>query len=246
MIKSCPKCQSDTERNAKGDCKPCAKVRDAAYYAANPEKIKVAKAAYYASNPEKARASRAALHLASPGKRKAYNAAYRAANPEKVRACSAAYRAANPEKAKESYSAWKAANPEGSKKRYADNPEKQRAYAVAYRAANPEKVKAGQAAWYAAHSGAWRVHNQNRRARKLENGGTLSKGLSAKLFKLQKGKCPCCKQPLGDDFHLDHIEPIARGGSNTDNNIQLLRAGCNLQKSAKDPIQFMQQRGFLL
>jgi len=53
-------------------------------------------------------------------------------------------------------------------------------------------------------------------------------------------------QPLGDDFHMDHIMPIALGGSNTDDNMQLLRKECNLQKQAKHPIDFMQSRGLLL
>ena len=209
MIKFCKKCQSDTERNAKGDCKPCAKAYKAALHLANPEKRKAYKASRYAANPEKFKAGAAAIARA-----------YYAANSGKNRARAVAWRLANPIRS--------------------------RAAAVSYRAANPEKKKAYNAAWRAANPEARRIYRQNRRARKLENGGNLSRGLSAKLFKLQKGKCPCCKQPLGDDFHLDHIEPIARGGSNTDNNIQLLRAGCNLSKSAKDPVQFMQQRGFLI
>ena len=86
----------------------------------------------------------------------------------------------------------------------------------------------------------------NRRARVRETGGKLSSDLADKLFKLQKGKCPCCAQPLGDDYHLDHKMPIALGGSNTDGNMQLLRAVCNLQKAKKHPIDFMQIRGFLL
>jgi 5-methylcytosine-specific restriction endonuclease McrA len=45
---------------------------------------------------------------------------------------------------------------------------------------------------------------------------------------------------------MDHIIPLALGGTNTDDNIQLLRAKCNKQKGAKHPIDFMQQRGFLL
>jgi len=36
------------------------------------------------------------------------------------------------------------------------------------------------------------------------------------------------------------------GGSNTDDNMQLLRKLCNLQKHAKHPVDFMQERGFLL
>lgn len=90
------------------------------------------------------------------------------------------------------------------------------------------------------------LNEQNRRARKLKNGGTLSNGLKSRLFELQKGKCACCGEPLGNDYHMDHIMPIARGGSNEDWNIQLLRRDCNISKNAKHPIDFMQSRGFLL
>jgi hypothetical protein len=220
MIKFCKKCQSDTERNAKGDCKPCAKASNAAYRAANPEKIKARQSAWCALNASRLKAGRSARY---------------AANLEKVRASNAAWYAANPERAKRVNSAWAA-----------NNSERIRAAKASWKAANPEKVKAGKARHYSANPGAWRIYNQNRRSRKLENGGNLSQGLSAKLFKLQKGKCPCCNKPLGEDFHLDHVMPLARGGSNTDSNIQLLRASCNLSKSAKDPVQFMQQRGFLI
>ena len=77
-------------------------------------------------------------------------------------------------------------------------------------------------------------------------GGVLTLGLSLRLFQLQKGKCACCKKPLGSNYHMDHIMPLALGGTNTNDNIQLLRARCNLQKQAKHPVDFMQQRGYLL
>ena len=150
-------------------------------------------------------------------------------------AATTAWRTANPEWAKASNAAWMAANPELCKK-----------YGAKWYAKNYEVRKLSQAAWAKANPEARRNYNHNRRARRLESGGTLSKDLSAQLFKLQKGKCPCCKQPLGDNYHLDHIVPIALGGSNTDDNIQLLRATCNHQKHAKHPIDFMQQKGFLL
>jgi 5-methylcytosine-specific restriction endonuclease McrA len=140
----------------------------------------------------------------------------------------------------------------------ASNPQ----YYAAYRAANSDKVRDNQAAWYAANSDneatraaayraahieKYRIYSQNRRARKRESGGKLSPGLSAKLFKLQKGKCACgCKQQLGNNYHLDHIMPLALGGTNTDDNMQLLRQRCNNQKHTKHPIDFMQQRGFLI
>ena len=115
-----------------------------------------------------------------------------------------------------------------------------------WRLKNIDSIKIKQAAWQAANPEACRINRQNRRARQNEPMGILSHGLSEKLFRLQKGMCPCCSQPLGDNFHLDHIVPLALGGSHADGNIQLLRARCNLQKHAKDPIDFMQSRGFLL
>lgn len=91
------------------------------------------------------------------------------------------------------------------------------------------------------------IHQANRIARQKMSAGDLSKGLFDKLMILQKGKCACCRADLKKvKTHLDHIMPIAKGGSNTDNNIQLLCQPCNNRKSAKHPIDFMQSRGFLL
>lgn len=49
-----------------------------------------------------------------------------------------------------------------------------------------------------------------------------------------------------DGYHVDHIQPLALGGSNDKTNLQLLCPTCNTKKSAKHPIDFMQSRGLLL
>lgn len=145
---------------------------------------------------------------------------------------------------------WLAANALAIKEQKAERKitAKARSLAAAkkWNAANPDKVKERVRAWQKANPEACRIIRQNRRTRKLENGGKLSMGLMSKLFKLQKGKCACCLKPLGDKYHMDHIMPLALGGSNTDDNIQLLRQRCNHQKHAKHPIDFMRERGFLL
>lgn len=148
---------------------------------------------------------------------------------------------------------YRATYPERVAARRARNQPHQKAHYAAHReewaaryAANREKRKASCAAYYAANPETFRALKHNRRARKLAVGGKLSKDIEIKLFALQRGKCACCKRPLGDDYHLDHIMPLALGGTNTDDNIQLLRQRCNNQKHAKHPIDFMQQRGFLL
>lgn len=181
---------------------------------------------------------------------KAYDTAYRAANHEKVKAASAVWRLANRDKARARTAAWAASNTERKKATnavwYASNVERRKATNAVWFKANTERTKATTAAWGKANRELKRIHWQNREAKKRANGGILSKGLSAKLFKLQHGKCACCGLPLGGNFHLDHILPIALGGVNADSNIQLLRSTCNQQKSAKHPIDFMQSRGFLL
>ena len=147
----------------------------------------------------------------------------------------AAQHAANPEKAKARNVKWKAANP-GRMKELQDR----------WNAENPGRVKATTAAWAKDHPEARRICEQNRRARKHANGGLLSAGLADKLLKLQRGKCACCRVSIADGSHLDHRIPLALGGPNEDWNMQLLCAPCNLSKGAKHPVDFMQQRGFLL
>lgn len=115
-----------------------------------------------------------------------------------------------------------------------------------YYGANKEKCRELNSAWQKNNPEYCRIRVHNRRSKENLNGEKLSKGLTQRLFKSQRGLCPCCGLALGDDYHLDHIMPIALGGKNEDNNIQLLRAICNLRKNAKHPITYMQGCGFLL
>jgi hypothetical protein len=195
-------------------------------------------------------------------------------NPDKAAKLDASRRARllakyyeNPEVARQKVQAWREVNKEkviASKKAYRSNPDNRQKIRDAEKkwcSENKDKVRAQNAKWYATNSDAakartkaWRkqhpeskkLSEHKRRARIANSGGKLSKGLIEKLMKLQRGKCACCGFPLGDNYHIDHIMPLALGGSNTDDNIQLLRGSCNSSKRDKHPIDFMQQRGFLL
>ena len=105
-MKFCKKCQSDTERYAHGNCKPCARARLLVWRVANPDKVKASAAAWHAANPEYLKEYRQ-----SP-KRKAAAAAYYAANSDKLKAASVLWRALNPEKFKTQIADWNNANPE--------------------------------------------------------------------------------------------------------------------------------------
>src|SRR6185437_14099282 len=71
---------------------------NAAYYAANKEKVAARDAAYYAANKEKIAAHAAAYNAANKEKIAARDAAYNAANKEKIAVRAAAYRVANRER----------------------------------------------------------------------------------------------------------------------------------------------------
>lgn len=185
---------------------------------------KKAVAAWRAANTEKHRAAAAAWKVANIENIKAYAAAYYPAyydaHKDKIKATTSAYYAANPEKAKVVRVAWAK-----------DNPEKMKAYNATYHAANPEAERASR---------------QNRRARLRAAEGSITKADVTWLFDLQRGTCPACKADLNDGYHVDHIQALSRGGSNARPNLQLLCPTCNLSKSARDPLLFMQSRGFLL
>ena len=154
----------------------------------------------------------------------------------------------NPEKVAEGKRRWyqkhKAEIAAKTAARHALNPEKKRARNARWRAENADHKKEYQEKYHQANKGAHKARNANRRAKQA--GNKLSPGLEKRLFRLQKGKCACCGLALGDDFHMDHVMPLALGGSNTDDNMQLLRSVCNLQKHARHPVEYMQSKGFLL
>lgn len=130
---------------------------------------------------------------------------------------------------------YRAAEKAAADRYYQKNKERVAASVARRRASDPETFKT-----------AARRYARNRRARKRGSGGAISKDLEARLLALQRGLCPCCGKPLKDDYHLDHIVPLALGGAHSDENMQLLRSKCNLQKHAMHPIEFMQRKGFLL
>lgn len=100
----------------------------------------------------------------------------------------------------------------------------------AYRRANPEVAIAAR---------------DKRLDKKM--GKRLPRGTVKRIGQLQRWFCPICREDLEwSGYHVDHITPLARGGLHESSNIQLLCPPCNVRKSAKDPLVFLQERGFLL
>ena len=79
-----------------------------------------------------------------------------------------------------------------------------------YVAENPEKI---------------RMQNRRTRVRRKGVAGGEVKHNTDVMYRKQSGKCNACKCSLHrNGFHLDHIIPLAKGGTNFEGNVQLL---CN-------------------
>jgi 5-methylcytosine-specific restriction endonuclease McrA len=109
-----------------------------------------------------------------------------------------------------------------------------------------EKAKLNGAKWRAAHPDKHAAKERNRRALKRSAEGVHTVADIAAIRVAQKNRCACCRVKLSGKGDVDHIVPLFRGGSNWPANLQILCEFCNGSKGSKDPLEFMQQRGFLL
>lgn len=127
-----------------------------------------------------------------------------------------------------------------------NHPEKVSQYARTYREKNTLKVSERKKKWRERNRERWRLYKLNRRAKLAGNGGRHTKEQIERLLILQRYKCIYCLTNIGRLYHIDHIRPISKGGSNDISNIQLLCPPCNLKKHNADPIDFSNKQGFLL
>lgn len=193
------------------------------------------------------------------------NKRLRAENPELHRQRYRDWRAANPDKAKAAKLSWEDRNPDKVKAQQASQYRKHRVKRLAqqkeyssknadkilvrvieWTKKNPDKSKTYKAKWAAKNPDVVRIIGHNRRARSRAADGRCTKSDIDRIFKAQKGKCAYCRTSLADGFDMDHIVPLAKGGSNHPSNIQLCCESCNCSKSARDPIDFAQSLGRLL
>lgn len=66
--------------------------------------------------------------------------------------------------------------------------------------------------------------------------GVMTERRVAEIFAKCGGRCQGCKRKLmaGDDYEIDHIVALAKGGTDEDGNLQVLCAGCHLIKTGGD------------
>lgn len=178
--------------------------------------------------------------------KKAYDREYRKKNRAKINAYMAEWRSANHEQQLALEKKRREENPryaENKAKWRAENADRLKAYEAERRKTEKRKLatKAASEAWKKAHPEVRRNHVRNRRA-KLRDGGMLSKGIEKTLMAAQGGLCAVCRCCIAIKFQLDHIVPVARGGRNEDDNVQLLCPPCNQSKGARPMDEFIRSR----
>lgn len=117
---------------------------------------------------------------------------------------------------------------------------KHRINSAAWRNRNPEKANDRCGARV-------RAYSQRRKSAKRLAEGEFTRQDINRLIAFQGNKCASCKESLDNSgYHVDHIQPLAKGGTNWPENLQILCPSCNLSKGAKDPYEWANELGRLL
>lgn len=143
------------------------------------------------------------------------------------------YAAANKERMNETSRQWAAANKETANAR-----------SIEWRKANRARVNEAAKERREAAPEKQRTIVRNRRA-KLKVSGEHTPANVAKLWERQAGVCNGCGCDLNaSGYHVDHVRPIAKGGSNGPENLQLLCPTCNLSKGTKEMSEWLKVKGY--
>jgi HNH endonuclease len=180
---------------------------------------------------------------------------WKAKNMERVRERGRRQRAKDPQKCRDQERARYAENPaafiDKQKKFYVANGDKIRARRRAYHHlsyVDPEVRERAQERtrqWAIDNPEQAKVNRRNGKARRRHVPGTHTADDIAEILKAQKGRCAYCRNKLGA-YEVDHIKPVAKGGTNDRRNIQLTCGKCNRTKSARDPEVHARTLGMLL
>jgi len=92
---------------------------------------------------------------------------------------------------------------------------------------------------------ACRVKAHRYRARKRGAEGTHTTNDVQRQYKAQKGRCYWCDIQVGDTYHVDHVIPLDRGGSDAPDNLVISCPFCNDSKGAKLPHEWPRGRKLL-
>lgn len=192
-------------------CKLCASARKKEYIEKNRLLINEANRQWRKENREKQTAATIRWQKANPEKTKAIRKKSNTKRKDKRNADVMRWKAENKDRVKQQWVEWRVKNSEKLK-----NDRKKRA------AEFPEKDRARK------HSR--RVIQQSLCSR-------IDPEYVKSLVINQNNKCVYCSTDL-IKYQIDHILPIAKGGDNRNDNLQLLCPSCNRRKGAKTDAEY--------
>lgn len=224
-------------------CVECSRIKVKKWREANQNHVKSEKRKWYDNNKERHDGSSRKSREKNKEKRNTRARDHYKKNKEKLSARKKELRQQNLEyirartklwakqwrdKNKESYSKkrkewWSKSGRAYVNKKLAENPRYFSDKLIKWNRLNPEKV---------------RMTAANTRARRRLAEGRFRSSDIIKLMDEQKGVCIYCPKNIKLKYEIDHIMPLALGGSNWPINLQLLCPTCNRRKGAKDPVQF--------
>lgn len=217
-------------------CKACKREYIRARNAANPERNRERVRKWAQANPERVRERSRAWYYANPERTKANRDQYRQAHYDEFREWQQLWAKNNPERVHQFKRRYKEANREKIReagRRYSrENKDKLREYRKRYRQANPEKVREAARQAIKKNPESARARVRNRRARLRTAEGTHTAVDIQAQIKRQRGRCFYCGCKL-DKYHVDHVQPLSRGGSNDPSNLVIACPFCNDSKGAK-------------
>lgn len=258
----CKGCNEEREHYAKGLCVACYKY---AWAKNNPEKVRAASrrhyyahhdemlnwhARYRENNCEKVKHRQRLWVKNNPEKVKAIHKRYRRRHSERLRAYKRKYArdwyGRHPERARAISRHWACNHPEKVKAMshhyYQTHCEERKAASRRYRKKNPQKVKRILDQWRKENPGKLKEHRAWRRTREMKADGYASADQIMARIAYYGFLCYLC----GDDYeHIDHVIPMAKGGSNWPANLRPICVTCNLSKGDKSLDEFIAYRELL-
>lgn len=105
---------------------------------------------------------------------------------------------------------------------------------------NDPRVKEYQKEYRASENGRQRrrVSNSRRRAVKVTTASPTIDAYIHFLHSKTDSKCPYC--PSIDNLSIDHILPLSKGGTHTEDNVELVCLPCNIRKGTKTKEEFIE------
>ena len=167
--------------------------------------------AYVLANPDKV----AEYRESTRDHKNAQNREYYSINKERIIANTSAWKVNNPEKHRYHRRNWKV-----------NNPKQAAEISLKYRRNNAEKIKEAKRKYRAENPESIRAQGHVYRTRKASNGVNLVTAAETAAI----AAMPCTACGAAGPSEIDHIVPLARGGSHTIGNLMPLCKSCNSSK----------------